>query len=101
MESRYSVDQSSSAAGLTSIIEGVLSDLGSPLHVHLAFPVGWAGAGDVGVVHDVPDELVRAAGDDQVDIFVQGQHLDDRLAGLKQLNPSFGHSRPPSPLAGY
>ena len=48
--------------------------IGLPVHVHVADAIGMAEHRNVGVVHDVPDKGVAAAGDDQVDRRVETQH---------------------------
>ena len=62
-------------------------------HVNVAYTVGVPEDGDVGVGHDIANEFVRAAGDDQVDVFFQSQHLGDILARFEQLNPAGGQAR--------
>ena len=66
--------------------------------------VGIGGGVDVGVAesggvpedgnarggHDMADELVGAAGDDEVDEVVHGEHFGDLVAGLEQVHPAVG-----------
>ena len=42
--------------------------------------------------HDVADEFVGAAGDDQVDLVVEGEHVGDVLAGFEQVQEARGQA---------
>ena len=52
--------------------------------------VGMAEYRDLGVVFYVADELVGAAGDDEVDVLVQRQELIDHVAGFDELDGGIG-----------
>ena len=58
----------------------------------MTYTVSVAEDGDVGVVHDVADEFVGAAGDDKVDILVLSEHFGDILARLQELEPGVGQA---------
>ena len=65
-------------------------EVGGGVDVHVADAVGVAGDGDLRVVHDVADEVVAAAGDDQVDGVVLLQHGAHVPARLQQGEPAAG-----------
>ena len=67
-------------------------EVGVGVDVDVADAVGVAEDRDVRVVHDVADELVGAAGDDQVDLLVEGEHVGDVLAGFEQVDPAGGQA---------
>ena len=67
-------------------------EVGVGVDVDVADAVGVAEDRDGRVVHDVADELVGAAGDDQVDLLVEGEHVGDVPAGFEQVHPAGGQA---------
>ena len=59
--------------------------IGGFIHINVADAVGVPQHGNAAVVHDIADELLAAAGDDEVDERVLLQHGGDVLAGMQQL----------------
>ncbi len=74
---------------------GVTSD------IDVTYSVGVAEDGYVRIAHDVADEFVGAAGDDQVDVFVLGEHFGDVLARLQELEPTGGQAGPVGGFGDY
>ena len=67
-------------------------EVGVGVDVDVADAVGVAEDGDGRVGHDVADEFVGAAGDDQVDLVVEGEHVGDVLAGFEQVQEARGQA---------
>ncbi len=53
--------------------------IGRRINVDVADPLGVAEDGYICIVHNIAHEFIRAAGDNQVDIFIYGQHLRNIL----------------------